>query len=608
MAPRVDSRIPTGVRAGAITASDGAQEPDLPMRTSALLLSTLKEDPADAEIPSHRLMLRAGLIRRVAAGIYTWMPLGLRVVRRVEAIVREELERAGAQEVLMPAVQPAELWQESGRWDQYGAELLRLTDRHQREFCFGPTHEEVITDLVRRELRSYTQLPMNLYQIQTKFRDEIRPRFGVMRAREFVMKDGYSFHLDTNSLGVAYQAMHACYSRILERIGLDFRPVLADTGNIGGAESHEFQVLADAGEDVIAFSDGSDYAANIEMAEAVAPAGERPAAEAQREKIATPGVHTIEALAKFLGKPAETGVKTLIVRGDDGPVALVLRGDHVLNEIKAAKLPGILSPLEFASEADIRTVAGAGPGSLGPVGLDMPVHVDRAAAQLADFVCGANEDGFHFTGVNWERDVPVDGERVRVADLRNVVDGDPSPDGRGALRLRRGIEVGHIFKLGTKYSAPMKAQVQDEQGEARTLIMGTYGFGITRVVGAAIEQSHDDAGIIWPEAIAPWRVVIVPINAHKNEQVRDAAEKLYASLREAGIDPLIDDRDERPGVKFADMELIGIPHRVVIGERTLADGEVEYRGRRDSSASRVPVDSVLAFLGDRLAVEPRSAG
>ncbi|HSG90015.1 MAG TPA: proline--tRNA ligase [Pseudomonadales bacterium] len=570
------------------------------MRTSALLLSTLKEDPADAEIPSHRLMLRAGLIRRVAAGAYSWLPLGLRVVRRVEAILREELDRAGAQEILMPTVQPAELWQESGRWDQYGVELLRMTDRHDREFCYGPTAEEVVTDLVRRELRSYKQLPMNLYQIQTKFRDEIRPRFGVMRSREFVMKDGYSFHLDTDSLDEAYRAMHACYSRVLERIGLEFRPVLADTGNIGGAESNEFQVLADAGEDLIAFSDGSDYAANVELAEAVAPAGERAAPAATLERVATPGVHTIDELSEFLGLPPEAGVKTLIVRGVDGPVALVLRGDHVLNEIKAGKQDAIVTPLEFASEAEIRAVAGAGPGSLGPVGLAIPVLVDHAAAHLADFVCGANEDGFHFTGVNWERDLAIDGDRVRSADLRNVVDGDPSPDGQGALRLRRGIEVGHIFKLGTKYSEPMKAQVQDENGEARTLIMGTYGFGITRVVGAAIEQSHDEAGIIWPEAIAPWRIVVVPLNAHKNETVRATADELYTRLADAGLDPLIDDRDERPGVKFADMELIGIPHRVVVGERALADGEVEYRGRRDSDSVRVPIAELLEFLRTRM--------
>ncbi|MEE4299541.1 MAG: proline--tRNA ligase [Pseudomonadales bacterium] len=572
------------------------------MRTSALLLSTLKEDPADAEIPSHRLMLRAGLIRRLAAGIYTWMPLGLRVVRRVEAIVREELDRAGAQELLMPAVQPAELWQESGRWDLYGPELLRLGDRHERQFCFGPTHEEVITDLVRREVRSYKQLPMNLYQIQTKFRDEIRPRFGVMRAREFVMKDGYSFHLDEASLDEAYRAMHACYSRVLERIGLEFRPVVADTGNIGGAESHEFQVLADAGEDVIAFSDGSDYAANVEMAEALAPAGDRPAPAQAMEKVATPNVKTIADLAEFLGTRPEAGVKTLIVRGDRPEaalVALVLRGDHELNVIKAAKLDGVADPVEFAAEADIRAAAGAGPGSLGPVALEMPIIVDRAAAHLADFTCGANEDDFHLTGVNWDRDVAIDGERVRVADVRDVVDGDPSPDGQGTLRLRRGIEVGHIFKLGLKYSEPMKATVQDEAGDARTLVMGTYGFGITRVVGAAIEQSHDDAGIIWPDAIAPWRLVIVPLNAHKNATVRETADRLYAELRARGLDPLLDDRDERPGVKFADMELIGIPHRIVVGERALADGEIEYRGRRDAESQRVKLDALPAFLAER---------
>ena len=548
------------------------------MRTSSLLLSTLKEDPADAEIPSHRLMLRAGLVRRVAAGIYTWLPLGLRVVRRVEAIVREELARVGAQEVLMPAVQPAELWQESGRWEHYGPELLRIRDRHEREFCFGPTHEEVITDLVRREVRSYKQLPMNLYQIQTKFRDEIRPRFGVMRAREFVMKDGYSFHLDAAGLEATYRLMHECYARILERIGLEYRAVEADTGNIGGAESHEFQVLADAGEDLVAVSDASDYAANVELAEALAPAGERPAPGRELERVATPGVRTIADLAEFLGAPPETGVKTLIVRGEAAPdalIALVVRGDHELNEIKAAKLDGVAAPLELAPEAEIRAAAGAGPGSLGPVGLDLPVLVDRAAAQLADFACGANEDGWHLIGVNWERDVAIDGERVRVADLRDVVEGDPSPDGRGRLRLRRGIEVGHIFKLGMKYSEPLGATVQDEAGEARPLVMGTYGFGVTRVVAAAIEQCHDEAGIVWPEAIAPWRLVIVPLNAGKSETVRETAERLYAELTERGLDPLVDDREERPGVKFADMELVGIPHRIVIGDRA-KDGVLDF--------------------------------
>jgi prolyl-tRNA synthetase len=572
------------------------------MRTSTLLLATLKEDPADAEIPSHRLMLRAGLIRRVAAGIYTWTPVGLRVVRRIEAIVREELERAGAQEVLLPAILPAELWQESGRWDQYGPELLRLTDRHEREFCVGPTHEEVITDLVRREVKSYKQLPLNLYQIQTKFRDEIRPRFGVMRAREFIMKDGYSFHLDTASLDAAYAAMHACYSRVLERIGLDFRPVQADTGNIGGAESHEFQVLADTGEDVIAFSDSSDYAANVELAEALAPAGERPAPQRTMERVATPGVRTIAELCEFLDEAPEDGVKTLIVRGDAGEgalVALVLRGDHELNVIKAAKLDGVADPVEFATESEIRAATGAGPGSLGPVGLSLPTLVDRAAAQLADFSCGANEDDFHLVGVNWDRDLPLDDETIRIEDLRNVVEGDPSPDGEGTLLLRRGIEVGHIFKLGLKYSEPMKAVVQDEAGEARTLIMGTYGFGITRAVGAAIEQSHDDAGIVWPEAIAPWRLALVPLNARKSEAVRETSERLYADLRERGVDILVDDRDERPGVKFADMELIGIPHRIVVGDRALAEGEVEYRGRRDAESTRVKLDDLPAFLAER---------
>ncbi|MEE4361601.1 MAG: proline--tRNA ligase [Pseudomonadales bacterium] len=567
------------------------------MRTTSLLLSTLKEDPADAEIASHRLMLRAGLIRRVSAGIYTWLPLGLRVVRRIEAIVREELEASGAREVLMPAVQPAELWEESGRWDQYGSELLRFTDRHDRPFCLGPTHEEVITDLVRREVRSYKQLPLNLYQVQTKFRDEIRPRFGVMRAREFIMKDAYSFHVDEACLERTYREMHACYTRIFQRLGLDFRPVLADSGNIGGATSHEFHVLADAGEDLIAFSDAGDFAANVERAEAVAVPAERAAPAAELRRVATPGAHTIDAVSTLLGVDASRTLKTLLVAGEQGPIALVLRGDHVLNEIKAAKIEGVAEPLTLVDEATVRAATGAGSGSLGPLGLTIPVIVDRSAAQVADFVCGANEDGFHLTGVNWDRDLPL--EATQIADLRNVVDGDPSPDGAGVLRLRRGIEVGHIFQLGTKYSEAMKAQVQDEAGTARTLLMGCYGIGITRIAGAAIEQCHDAAGIVWPEAIAPFRVAVVPLNAHRNEKVREAADALYAQLREAGLDPLLDDRDERPGVKFADMELIGIPHRIVVGEKSLDEDAVEYRGRTDSKSVKVPRNAVLDFLRER---------
>ncbi|TVS16551.1 MAG: proline--tRNA ligase [Gammaproteobacteria bacterium] len=570
------------------------------MRLSQYLLSTLKEDPADAEIPSHRLMLRAGLIRRVAAGIYTWLPIGLRVVRRVEAILREELDRAGAQEILMPAVQPAELWEESGRWDAYGHLLLRFEDRQGRRFCFGPTHEEVVTDLIRSELKSYRQLPLNVYQIQTKFRDEIRPRFGVMRAREFVMKDAYSFHLDADCLDATYQAMHACYTRVLERIGLEFRPVLADTGEIGGAESHEFHVLADAGEDRIAISDSGAYAANVELATTLPGPGVKPSA-AERRKVATPNAHTIDDVAAVLKVPVETTVKTLLVNGHDGPVALVLRGDHELNEIKAAGLPDIESPLQFIPAASINDVAGCGPGSIGPVGLNVTVIVDHAAAAMPEFVCGANEDGFHFTGVNWTRDTPIDGARVRSADLRNVVEGDPSPDGQGKLTIRRGIEVGHIFKLGSTYSEALNARVQDQDGNSAPLIMGCYGFGVTRLVGAVIEQCHDERGIIWPDAIAPFALAIVPLNHLRSERVREVAEKLYRDCREAGIEVLIDDRDERPGVKFADLELIGIPHRIVVGDRALEADEVEYRGRKDAEARRVPLAEVAGFLKQVLA-------
>ncbi len=570
------------------------------MRLSQFLLSTLKEDPADAEIPSHRLMLRAGLIRRVAAGIYTWLPIGLKVVRRIETILREELERAGAQEILMPAVQPAELWEESGRWDAYGHLLLRFEDRQARRFCFGPTHEEVVTELIRSELKSYRQLPLNVYQIQTKFRDEIRPRFGVMRAREFVMKDAYSFHADPACLDATYQAMHTCYTRVLERIGLEFRPVLADTGEIGGAESHEFHVLADAGEDRIAISDSGSYAANVELAETL-PGPEPKAASAELERVPTPGAHTIEDVATFLKVPIESTVKTLMVTGTDGPVALVLRGDHELNEIKAAALPDVASPLEFAAAASVAEAAGCAPGSIGPVGLRIPVIVDHAAAAMSDFVCGANEDGVHLTGVNWGRDLTIDGEKVRAADLRNVVEGDPSPDGEGRLTIRRGIEVGHIFKLGTKYSEAMHARIQDQDGNTLPLIMGCYGFGVTRMVGAIIEQCHDERGIIWPDSVAPFSLAIVPLNHLRSQRVREVAETLYRDCREAGIEVVIDDRDERPGVKFADLELIGIPHRLVIGDRALEADEVEYRGRRDAEAQRIPLAEILAFLQGRLA-------
>lgn len=569
------------------------------MRASQFLLATLKETPADAEVISHQLMLRAGLIRKLASGLYTWLPLGLRVLRRVEAVVREEMNRAGAQEVLMPVVQPAELWQESGRWEQYDAELLRLQDRHQRPFCLGPTHEEVITDLIRNEIKSYKQLPANFYQIQTKFRDEIRPRFGVMRAREFIMKDAYSFNLDQASLQETYDAMYRAYSAIFTRLGLEFRAVIADTGSIGGSGSHEFHVLAASGEDDIAFSDGSDYAANVEMAEALAPAGARPAPGRALEKVATPGAHTIEEISTFLQVPAQQTLKTLIVAGDKpgALIALVLRGDHELNDIKAEKLDGVGVPLRFAGEAEILDATGCKPGSLGPLGLTLPVIVDRSAAHLADFVCGANSDGFHYTGVNWERDLPL----PPVEDLRNVVEGDPSPDGRGHLQIKRGIEVGHVFQLGTKYSAAMGARVLNEEGREQVMLMGCYGIGVSRVVAAAIEQNHDERGIIWPDAMAPFQIAIVPLNAQKSAAVRECAERLYESLSGMGYAVFLDDRNERPGVKFADMELIGIPHRLVVGERGLADNKLEYKGRRDDAAQELALDDAIAFLQQRVA-------
>jgi prolyl-tRNA synthetase len=568
------------------------------MRTSRFPLQTLKDTPADAEIVSHRLMLRAGLIRRLASGLYTWLPLGLRVLRKVEAIVRDEMDQAGALEVLMPAVQPAELWQESGRWDKYGPELLRLKDRHQRDFCFGPTHEEIITDLARAELRSYRQLPVNFYQIQAKFRDEIRPRFGVMRAREFLMKDAYSFHADHASLQQTYDAMHAAYSRIFRRCGLNFRAVLADTGSIGGSASHEFHVLADSGEDAIAFSDGSDYAANVELAEALAPAGGRPTPGAPLATVDTPGQHSIAEVSAFLGVPASRTAKTLIVEGSEPGtvIALVLRGDHELNAIKAEKVPGVASPLRLASDEAVRGATGCLPGSVGPVGLTISVVVDRAAAALADFVCGANRDDQHLTGVNWGRDLP----EPQVADLRNVVAGDPSPDGRGTLVIARGIEVGHIFQLGTKYSEAMKATVLDEQGRNVTMIMGCYGIGVSRVVGAAIEQHNDEKGIVWPVGIAPFQVVLVPMQFHRSHRVREATERLYEELQTAGIDVLLDDRDARPGVMFADAELIGIPHRVVVGERGIDDGKVEYRSRRDTDNTMIARGEIVPFLRGRI--------
>lgn len=568
------------------------------MRTSSYLIATLKEKPSDAEVISHQLMLRAGLIRKLASGLYTWLPLGLRVLRKVEAIVREEMDKSGAQEVSMPVVQPAELWQESGRWEQYGPELLRIKDRHARDFCLGPTHEEVITELVRNEVKSYKQLPINLYQIQTKVRDEIRPRFGIMRSREFLMKDAYSFHTDDASLAETYDLMHQTYSNIFARLGLQFRPVIADTGSIGGNASHEFHVLADSGEDAIAFSDSSDYAANVEMAEAIAPMNERSRPSTDMEEIATPGIKTIDALADALSVDPKQTSKTLIVAGEEEGqlIALVLRGDHQLNAIKAEKLAGVGAPLRLASEEEVRLVCGAGFGSLGPVGMTLDLIIDRSAAALSDFICGANRDDFHFTGVNWERDCPLG----RVEDLRSVVEGDPSPDGQGKLVIKRGIEVGHIFQLGTKYSEAMSAKVLDEAGKNITMTMGCYGIGVSRIVAAAIEQNHDDNGIIWPESMAPFKLAIIPLNMQKSPEVAACAEDIYTRLSAEGVDVILDDRNERPGVKFADMELMGIPHRVVIGGRALADNNIEYKGRGETDSQLVPKDSIFEFLRPRL--------
>ncbi len=569
------------------------------MRVSRFPLFTVKETPADAEVVSHQLMLRAGLIRKLAAGIYTWLPLGLRVLRKVEAVVREEMDRAGALELFMPAVQPAELWQESGRWQQYGPELLRIADRHKRDFCFGPTHEEVITELFRREIKSYKQLPINFYQIQTKFRDEIRPRFGVMRAREFLMKDAYSFDLDHTSLQASYQTMFDAYVRIFTRMGLRFRAVLADSGSIGGSRSQEFHVLADSGEDAIAFSTESDYAANVELAEALALVDERPAPAETLTRVHTPGVKTIAELCDFLSLPAERTAKAIVVAGTNGqPVLLMLRGDHELNAIKAEKLPQVKTPLTFADADAIRAAFGAGPGSLGPVGFTGAVVADRAVAKMADMVVGANADDWHLTGMNFGRDCP----EPEVADIRNVIEGDPSPDGRGVLSIARGIEVGHVFQLGQKYSAAMNAVVLGENGQPTTVTMGCYGIGISRVVAAAIEQNHDERGIIWPAAMAPFQVALLPVGANRSAAVRDTAEVLYRELLAAGIEVLLDDRDARPGVMFADMELIGVSHRVVIGERNLASGQLEYRGRRDSDSILVAREGFLKWLLERLSV------
>ncbi|MFQ1000146.1 proline--tRNA ligase [Gilliamella sp. BG6] len=569
------------------------------MRTSKYLLSTLKETPADAEVISHQLMLRAGMIRKVAAGLYTWLPTGYRVLKKVENIVREEMNKAGAIEVLMPVVQPADIWQESGRWEQYGPELLRIKDRGDRDFVLGPTHEEVITDLLRNEVSSYKQLPLNVYQMQTKFRDEVRPRFGVMRSREFIMKDAYSFHTTQESLQETYDEMYKAYSAVFTRAGLNFRAVRADTGSIGGNWSHEFQVLADSGEDDIVFSTESDYAANIEMAQALAPTQKRAEPTKAMELVDTPNAKTIDELVEQFNLPIEKTVKTLMVKATKKSghqlVALLVRGDHTLNEIKAEKIDIVASPLEFATEEEIRAIVNAGPGSLGPINLNMPVIIDRDVAVMSDFSAGANIDHKHYFNINWERDTAL----PRIEDIRNVVEGDISPDGKGTLQIKRGIEVGHIFQLGTKYSQAMKAAVQGEDGQNHVMIMGCYGIGVSRIVAAAIEQCHDDRGIVWPEAIAPFSVVIIPMNMHKSEKVQATAEKLYADLQAAGIEVLFDDRKERPGVMFADAELIGIPHTIVIGERNLDNGEVEYKHRSGGDKVMVKVNNIIEFIQNR---------
>ena len=565
------------------------------MRLSQFHLATVKEVPADAEITSHRLMLRAGMIRKLASGLYTWSPLGLRVLRKVENVVREEMNRAGAIEMLMPSVQPRELWEETGRWEKFGGQLLKIKDRKEQEFCYGPTHEEVITDFARNELKSYKQLPLNFYQIQTKFRDEIRPRFGVMRAREFLMKDAYSFHLTPDSLAATYDVMYQAYSRIFTRLGLKFRAVQADTGAIGGNASHEFQVLADSGEDAIAFSDGSDYAANIEKAEALAPSTERPAPNAALQRVDTPTQKTINDVAAFLKVSPQQCVKTILVRGTEGLVALCVRGDHEINEVKAGNLAELPGASELASEEEIFALTGTRPGFLGPVGLpaSVPVIVDRSAAALADFVCGGNLDGTHYAGANWERDAHI----TRVEDIRKVVEGDASPDGHGTLRIARGIEVGHVFQLGQKYAEALKATVIDENGKAQVMYMGCYGIGVSRIVAAAIEQRHDDAGAMWPEAMAPWRIAVCVINPKNSPEISQAAEALYEQLNQRGIEAVLDDRGLRPGAMFADMELIGIPHRVVISERGLTAGTLEYRARDASESRAITQDELFSLLG-----------
>ncbi|WP_299493864.1 proline--tRNA ligase [uncultured Shewanella sp.] len=565
------------------------------MRVSKYLLSTKKETPADAEVISHQLMLRAGMIRKNASGLYSWLPTGLKVLRKVEAIVREEMMKAGAIEISMPMVQPADLWTETGRWEKFGPELLRFQDRHNRDFVLGPTHEEVITDIVRKEVNSYKQLPLNLFQIQTKFRDEVRPRFGVMRSREFLMKDAYSFHLDQKTMDETYQSMFTAYSNILSRMELSFRPVLADTGSIGGSLSHEFHVLANSGEDLIAYSTGSDYAANIEKAQAPLPTKERNAPTQAITELDTPNAKTIATLVSEHQIHIENTVKTIIVKGanDDAPlVALVIRGDHELNEVKAEKLDAVLAPLTFAEEVDIRATIGAGPGSLGPVELPIPIIIDHSVDVMSDFVAGANTDGKHLTGINWERDLP----QAQTADLRNIIEGEASPCGQGNIALLRGIEVGHIFQLGTNYSESMHANVLDENGKSQSLLMGCYGIGVSRIVAAAIEQNHDERGIIWPNAIAPFTVGILPMNMHKSHRVKDMAEKLYQELNELGIEVLFDDRKERPGVMFADMELIGLPHVIVIGDRNIDNGVFEYKNRRTGEKQDIPFEQIIDFI------------
>ncbi|MCY3769941.1 MAG: proline--tRNA ligase [Gammaproteobacteria bacterium] len=570
------------------------------MRTSQLLLATLKENPADAEVVSHRLMLRAGLIRRVAAGIYNWLPMGMRVLNKVKNVIREEMNRSGAQEVLLPGVQPAELWRESGRWEAYGLELLRLKDRHKRDFCLGPTHEEVITQVVNNEIRSYRQLPQNFYQIQTKFRDEIRPRFGVMRGREFIMKDAYSFHADRKSLQETYDVMYQAYCAIFDRLGLEYRAVAADSGSIGGDTSHEFHVLADSGEDAIAFSSGSDYAANIDLAEAVAPAHTRAAPGQKMELVNTPDTKTIAALTEKFNLPIEKTIKTLVVRASEDceqpVVALLVRGDHQLNPLKAGRLPMVASPLRMAEEHEIRATIGAGPGSLGPVNLPIPFIADRAVAEMSDFSAGANIEDKHYFGINWDRDVPLE----HIGDLRNAVEGDPSPDGLGTIRIARGVEVGHIFQLGKKYSEAMNATVLDENGQAVHMEMGCYGIGVTRVVAAAIEQNHDDRGILWPASISPFDIALVPIGMHKSGRVKEKTMEIYTRLQRCGYEVLLDDRNERPGVMFADMELVGIPHRLAIGGRGLEKGVAEYRHRSAGKSEEIPLHSLIETLRQRL--------